>query len=200
MIVRLLSRLPWLSRVARPAPVAWNVAKTAVQATVFWAVLLVGVPLAVRTASVALGIEGAGWPGPPVIVAGGVLFVAASALNLAAARAIAVHGDGTPLPVDATRRLVVRGPYRVVRNPMAIAGIAQGVAVGIVLGSWVVVAYALAGAVVWQVVVRPWEEADLRRRFGSAYDDYRAAVRCWIPRLRPVRVGPDGLEPPTSSV
>lgn len=196
MIARLLGRFPWLSRVARPAPVAWNVLKTAVQATVFWAVLLVGVPLAVRSAAVALGVEDAGWPPAPVIVVGVLLFTAASVLNLAAAHALAVHGEGTPLPVDATRRLVVRGPYRRVRNPMAVAGIAQGVAVGLVLGSWTVVAYALAGALVWHVLVRPWEEADLRARFGDEFERYRRTVGLWLPR----RVGPDGLEPPTSSV
>ena len=32
--------------------------------------------------------------------------------------AFAIHGDGTPLPIDPPRKLVVEGPYRVVRNPM----------------------------------------------------------------------------------
>jgi protein-S-isoprenylcysteine O-methyltransferase Ste14 len=201
VIVRLLSRFPWLSRVARPASVAWNVTKTAIQATVFWSLLLVAVPLVLRAVGVWLGLESPGWPPAAAIVGGAVIFVAASTLNLAAARAIAVHGDGTPLPIDATRRLVVRGPYRYVRNPMAIAGIGQGVAVGVMLGSWIVVAYAVAGALFWQVLVRPWEEADLRERFGPEFDAYRAAVPCWVPRRGGWdAVGPDGLEPPTSSV
>src|SRR5215831_7669181 len=32
----------------------------------------------------------------------------------------ATQGRGTPLPIDPPRRLVVRGPYRFVRNPMSI--------------------------------------------------------------------------------
>ena len=70
---------------------------------------------------------------------------------------------------------------------MAIAGLGQGLSVALWLGSWVVVAYVLAGIVVWQLALRPIEEEDMARRFGSAYADYRRAVRCWVPRLTPYR-------------
>ena len=70
----------------------------------------------------------------------------ASALGLASAAAIATQGDGTPLPIDAPRRLVVSGPYAWVRNPMAVAGIAQGFGVALWHGSWVVAFYVIAGA------------------------------------------------------
>lgn len=179
--------------------------KTAAQAALFWAVFLVAVPLGIRALEVQVGLAAWELPHPALVAAGVAVLVAASTLNLAAAWALAVHGDGTPLPLDPTRRLVIRGPYRWVRNPMAVAGIGQGVGVGILLGSPIVVGYALAGAVVWQLLVRPWEEAELLARFGTPYAEYRTAVRCWLPRRHPVAtagdpVGPDGLEPPTSSV
>ena len=172
--------------------------RTAIQAAAFWTVFLVVVPLGIRAVEVSLGFATWALPHPTLVVTGALVLAAASALNIASAHAFVVHGEGTPLPLDPTRRLVVRGPYRRVRNPMAISGIAQGVGVGILLGSVLVVAYALAGALVWQLLVRPWEEADLRRRFGAAYEHYAATVRCWIPGRG--YVGPDGLEPPTSSV
>ena len=174
-----------LFRVARPAPTAWNVAKTAAQAALLWAVFLVVVPLGIRLLEVAAGVGTWRLPHPAVVVAGVVLLVAASALNVWAAQAMSVHGQGTPLPLDAARLLVVRGPYRVVRNPMAIAGIGQGVAVGVILGSPFVIVYALVGALYWQFAVRPLEEADLARRFGEAYARYRTAVKCWVPRRTP---------------
>ena len=80
--------------------------------------------------------------------------------------------------------MVVTGPYRYVRNPMAVAGLTQGVAVGLWLGSPAVVLYALAGGPLWNTFVRPWEEEDLVTRFGEPYRRYRERVRCWIPTIR----------------
>ncbi|WP_368073083.1 isoprenylcysteine carboxylmethyltransferase family protein [Curtobacterium sp. MCBA15_009] len=113
---------------------------------------------------------------------GVVVLLGASALGIAAAAVMSTLGDGTPLPSASANRLVVAGPYRSVRNPMALAGITQGVAVGLLLGSWLVVVYAVAGSVVWNCVVRPLEEADLERRFGDDFRRYAAQVRCWVPR------------------
>lgn len=46
------------------------------------------------------------------------------------------------------------------------------------------VLYSLIGAVMWQVWVRPVEEADLSRRFGPEYEAYRKRVTCWIPTFK----------------
>src|SRR5688572_32903785 len=93
------------------------------------------------------------------------------------------RGRGTPLPSDAARELVTTGPYSFVRNPMAVAGILQGVGIGLVHGSWLAVAYALTGSVVWNMLARPYEEADMAERFGVAFEDYRRRVQCWIPKI-----------------
>lgn len=122
----------------------------------------------------------------PVRAFGAALFVAASAVGIWSAVAISAFGRGTPLPSDAATRLVIAGPYRFVRNPMALGSIAQGVAVGLFLSSWLVVTYALCGALVWNYAVRPHEERDLEERFGESFRRYRDEVRCWLPRLRPV--------------
>lgn len=111
------------------------------------------------------------------------LFAAASCLGLWSGLTMATRGDGTPLPTATAPRLVVAGPYRYVRNPMAVAGIVQGIAVGWYLDSVAVIAYSLTGAVLWHILVRPVEEADLQTRFGETYTDYQRQVRLWIPTL-----------------
>jgi len=118
-----------------------------------------------------------------VRIGGGLLFVATGSLGIWSAASVLIVGEGTPLPSHMARRLVVTGPYRFVRNPMAVAGIAQGVSVGLMLSSWLVVVYALAGSLIWNALVRPLEEADLEERFGAEFDEYRRRVACWMPRL-----------------
>lgn len=170
----------------RAAPVrgtATNLARTALWTVVFWTVFLGLLPRIIRSLEGRAGIPTFEIAGREI--AGMALFVVAGALGLWSGYTMAIRGRGTPLPLSCPRRLVVAGPYRFVRNPMAVAGIAQGLAVGVFMGSMAVILYALAGALLWDIAVRPAEEADLERRFGEDYRRYRAALRCWLPRLRP---------------
>ena len=176
-----------LFRRAREAPAAWNLAKTAMQITVFWGVLLFVVPALLVALQARIGLPLVEAPAGRAAAAGA--FALLSALGLWSGATMALAGRGTPLPVDAPRRLVVRGPYAYVRNPMAVAGLGQGIAVGFFSGSVLVTGYALLGTAIWQCVVRPLEEADLEAAFGSDYVRYRDQVRCWVPRTRPYRAG-----------
>jgi protein-S-isoprenylcysteine O-methyltransferase Ste14 len=121
-------------------------------------------------------------------VAAGCVFLVCSIVNLTTGFVLAVRGRGTPLPLACPRELVVAGPYRYVRNPMAIAGVGQGIAVALWFGSALTLLYAVSGAFVWHVLVRPSEEADLRARFGKAYEIYKAAVPLWWPRMRAISI------------
>ncbi|WIE66451.1 isoprenylcysteine carboxylmethyltransferase family protein [Curtobacterium sp. MCLR17_036] len=166
------------------APRSRHVRGTVLQIVVFWGLFLGVFPLLVAAAEHRWQLHP---PLPPAVrtgatVLGVVVLLGASALGIAAAAVMSTLGDGTPLPSASANRLVVAGPYRSVRNPMALAGITQGVAVGLLFGSWLVVVYAVAGSVVWNCVVRPLEEADLERRFGDDFRRYAAQVRCWVPR------------------
>lgn len=173
-------------REARPAARARNILLTACQLAVFWGLFLVVFPLLLAWIERrwALGIE----VPTAVRVIGAVVLLAASALGLWSGATMASLGDGTPLPSATARRLVVAGPYLIVRNPMAVAGIAQGVAMGLILGSWIVVVWAICGSLVWNAIVRPVEERDLEERFGEPFRAYRDRVSCWVPRRRPRRI------------
>ncbi len=95
----------------------------------------------------------------------------------------ATIGRGTLAPVDPPTQLVVRGPYRYVRNPMYV-----GVAL-ILLGeaalfeSVVLLVYGAVFVAVAHGFVVLYEEPALQRQFGESYDAYRRRVRRWWPRV-----------------
>lgn len=157
-----------------------NLAKTLGQIAVFWTFFLYALPSMIVAVEVALGGAPFGFAGQVPMAT--TLFVAASALGLWSGVTMSRRGGGTPLPFDGTNALVTTGPYAALRNPMVVAGLGQGLAVGVGMGSWLVIAYVAVGGVIWQWLVRPAEERDLAARFGRPYDDYRAAVPCWWPR------------------
>ncbi len=162
-------------------------ALTAAQIIVFWGFFLGVLPAALVLIEQAVGLKWTPSAAPLIRVFGVVLFVLASLLGLASAWFMASRGRGTPLPLQPACELVTYGPYAIVRNPMAIAGIVQGLAVGLSLCSWSVLGYALLGACIWHITIRPTEEQELMQKFGEPYRRYRAQVRCWWPRLAAYR-------------
>jgi protein-S-isoprenylcysteine O-methyltransferase Ste14 len=170
-------------RVAEPASGARNLTKTALQVVVIWTTTLYLAPLAI----VALEAQRGATRITRAPLLGWLALVGFSALGLWSGYVMATRGRGTPLPLDTARELVISGPYRVVRNPMAIAGLGQGLGVALILGSLGVALYVLAGGALWNFFVRPIEEADLERRFGDTFRDYRHSVSCWRPSWPPYR-------------
>ena len=90
-------------------------------------------------------------------------------------------GRGTLAPLDPPRTLVVRGLYRHVRNPMYVSVLIVLLGEALFFESWVFLQYALAWLLIVHLVVVLYEEPNLRRQFGAAYDEYCRAVRRWLP-------------------
>ena len=162
---------------------------TTVQIVVFWGVFLIIIPVIINAFEDRWNLA---YKFPILlVVVGFALLAVSSVIGVWSARAIANFGSGTPLPSQMAHHLVARGPYAFVRNPMAIAGIVQGVAMGLLIGSWLVVVYALIGSLLWNWLIRPHEETDLMERFGDEYRDYAKRVRCWWPTFSAAESDPD---------
>ena len=169
-------------REASDASVRWILIKTFSQIIVVWSVILIVFPYLITVIEDKLGIAHLNFPYQKPISA--ILFAAISSLGVYSAYVMSSVGQGTPLPLDHAKKLVVRGPYAFVRNPMAVSGVGQGLMVALFLGSPLVALYALMGSLVWQLIFRPLEEDELRSRFGAEYESYCEKVKCWIPRLK----------------
>jgi protein-S-isoprenylcysteine O-methyltransferase Ste14 len=148
------------------------------------------VTLLVPAAILLLGGSGAGWGlgGAAValpVLLGLALIAAGFSLWLWTVRLFARAGEGTLAPWDATRRLVVEGPYRHVRNPMITAVLAVLAGEAALFGSLLLLAWAAAFFALNHAFFLLVEEPGLERRFGADYRAYRRNVPRWLPRRTP---------------
>jgi protein-S-isoprenylcysteine O-methyltransferase Ste14 len=173
----------WAFRQARPADARWNLLKTLGQVVVFWSILLFVAPCLITVIEGRLGLERFSFAYQRPLAT--FFFVTFGIVGLWSGLVMAHFGQGTPLPLDSPRRLVVRGPYAFVRNPMAIASFGPGFAVALWWGSLLVFAYVMAGVWTWQYLARPLEEENMRGLFGQDFEQYSSEVPCWWPRRAP---------------
>jgi protein-S-isoprenylcysteine O-methyltransferase Ste14 len=123
------------------------------------------------------GLSGPGAPGLLLLAAGAVLYLAC------AFWAFALRGSGTPAPFDPPKKLVVVGPYRVVRNPMYWSVFSVMAGEALLFRSARIVLWAAAFLLSAVLFVVVYEEPALRRKFGSEYEDYCRRVGAWFPRF-----------------
>ncbi len=88
---------------------------------------------------------------------------------------------GTPIPVVATKVLLVRGPFRLCRNPMGFGAIMAYLGVAILTGSISALLCVLIFAGLFVTYVKLFEEHELEARFGEAYTAYKASTPFLIP-------------------
>ena len=90
-------------------------------------------------------------------------------------------GKGTPMPLMATRKLIVQAPYSYSRNPLAFGLITLYFGISICIGS----VSSLIMVVVFSTIILSYikfiEEKELERRFGDAYVKYKQTTPFIIP-------------------
>lgn len=114
-------------------------------------------------------------------IAGIALATAGALLALWCVAAFVHIGKGTPAPFDPPRRLVVRGPYRFVRNPMYIGAALALAGAALFYRSVFLLGYDCIFLLAFSAFVLFYEEPALRRTFGADYDAYCRSVPRWLP-------------------
>ena len=89
-------------------------------------------------------------------------------------------GRGTANPAVPPKKLVVAGLYRFSRNPMYVAVITVLIGEALWFGRPVLFAWAAVAVAVFHLFIVCYEEAVLRKTFGSEFDAYCGRVRRWI--------------------
>ena len=153
-------------------------------ATLFIAILLIYLPARVLSRS--------GLARPAAIATPQILAMVIGTIGAAIALLCIVtfiwFGKGTPAPFDAPRHLVVRGPYRFVRNPMYIGATLGLTGAALFYGSLALLLYSAAFIVACHLFVIIYEEPTLRRTFGLDYEAYCRKVNRWWPGMGSVRL------------
>ncbi|HSE65903.1 MAG TPA: isoprenylcysteine carboxylmethyltransferase family protein [Gemmatimonadales bacterium] len=114
-----------------------------------------------------------------VILGIGILLFSASL------RRFATEGRGTLAPWDPPRHLVVRGPYRYVRNPMISGVLLVLIGESLLLLSRPHAMWALIFLVINAIYIPLVEEPMLVERFGDSYREYCRHVPRLLPRWTP---------------
>jgi protein-S-isoprenylcysteine O-methyltransferase Ste14 len=142
---------------------------------------------------------GTGWPRSladwVAVLAGGLALAIGLALFVASLLHFAREGRGTLAPWDPPRRLVVRGPYRYVRNPMISGIIFLLTGVALCLRSLPHALWASVFVALNLIVIPLLEEPELEQRFGEDYRAYWRAVPRFVPRFTAVSGLPRAGDP-----
>ncbi len=94
-------------------------------------------------------------------------------------------GKGTPAPVAPTQKLVVTGPYKLMRNPIEFGAIFYYFGLGTITVSYTVGLVCLFLALVIGSSYHKFvEEKELERRFGEDYIRYKENVPFLIPKIK----------------
>jgi protein-S-isoprenylcysteine O-methyltransferase Ste14 len=126
----------------------------------------------------------AGYPYLPAII--GFCFIGLGLFLLIRTNALfATVGKGTLAPWDPPQKLVVRGIYRRVRNPMISGVFCVLCGESLIVGSPWLFGWFVLFMIVNLVYIPFIEEVDLECRLGEEYVVYKKNVPRWIPRLSP---------------
>ena len=93
------------------------------------------------------------------------------------------QGRGTPAPVDPPKELVAVGFYRYTRNPMYVGVLLMLAGHFLWFGFWNLLIYAVIIFFAFNTFIAYYEEPTLKRKFGTAYEEYCQQVPRWLLRL-----------------
>ena len=112
---------------------------------------------------------------------GSLVGIVGLGLAVSCVLAFATLGKGTPAPFDPPRRLVIRGRYRLLRNPMYFGAGLWVLGLAMFYQSGWLVLYAAVFMAIAHAFVRLYEEPTLQGMFGDEYREYCRRVRRWWP-------------------
>jgi len=126
-------------------------------------------------------------PSLGLAVLGGILGIIGAVFATLSFRLMIRIGNGTIMPWDPTKKLVVVGLYGFVRNPMILSILVILFGEAVAFASDAIFILAAAFFIANTLYFRFSEEPGLEKRFGKEYLEYKRNVPRWMPRVTPWR-------------
>jgi protein-S-isoprenylcysteine O-methyltransferase Ste14 len=124
-----------------------------------------------------------GWVLPVPAEIGSLLFIITGVASLVTVVNLALKGLGAPFFIAISQKLAVDWLYAWTRNPMALAGFAFFLSLGILFQSVLFVLWVLILVVpALLFFVKVYEERELELRFGASYLEYKSRTPMLFPR------------------
>jgi protein-S-isoprenylcysteine O-methyltransferase Ste14 len=110
---------------------------------------------------------------------------AGMALLLVGGAVVLLCGGMLNTPGIIPTKFVVVGPFRYVRNPMSLGGVAMMLGLALFCRSISILLFSAILFLVLHGIVVLWEESFLEKRYGESYLQYKHSVNRWLPIFRP---------------
>lgn len=120
----------------------------------------------------------------PLQMLGGLMIISVLLNDLYLLLLFKSVGNGTPVPVEPTSKLIYKGPYKYVRNPMYVGHLLIFLGQFLFFGHLMLLLYLFLSGVGFHILVIKWEEPQLKKRLGKEYEDYLEKVPRWFPKFQ----------------
>ena len=147
--------------------------------------MLIVLPLGINTAELHWANRPFAATSYAMLLAGSLIGIGGLVLLITSIRFIIIYANTTVMPWVPSESLVVRGPYRYLRNPMILGVVLVMIGEGFLFGSKGILILALIFFIGNTIYFIFSEEPKLEARFGEPYLAYKANVHRWWPRLQP---------------
>lgn len=112
---------------------------------------------------------------------GAIFVLLGTGILLSCVSSFAHHGRGTLAPFDETRKLVLVGLYKYVRNPMYVGVIVILLGECMFFWSNPLLIYSVIMFTLFNLIIIGYEENRLRHKYGDEYRQYCTSVGRWLP-------------------
>ena len=93
------------------------------------------------------------------------------------------RGLGTSIPMLPPEKLLMNGPYRYCRNPMAFGGYIYYFGINCIIGSPSAFFIVIWFVIILTIIIKIGEEPDVEKRFGQACTKYKRETPFLIPKI-----------------